>query len=144
MDVAPECFVSVVNNDETFVAEVVVLTSVVDSSFSVDGVVTSEETSAAENVVVGASWEDLVVECGMTLVFRVDIPSAPNIVVASCEVRTAESSEEACNNGVVSSLVISEDGVSAKTVDMSEDVVTFDGILDRGVVVVASLDIPVD
>jgi len=55
VDVAPECFVSVVNNDETFIAEVVVLTSVVDSSFSVDGVATFEETSAAENVAVAAS-----------------------------------------------------------------------------------------
>jgi len=80
----------------------------------------------------------------MTLVFRVDTPSAPDIVVVSCEVCTAESSEEACNNGVVS-VVISAPGVSAKTVDVSEDVVTSDGLLDRGVVIVASLvDIPVD
>ena len=48
VDIAVECVLSAVTSDELVVA-VAAMTSVVDNSFSVGGVVTFEETSAVED-----------------------------------------------------------------------------------------------
>ena len=55
VDIALDCVVSVVATDETVNdVEVVVMTSVVDTSLSADGLVTSGEILAADNVVVSS------------------------------------------------------------------------------------------
>ena len=63
VDIALDRVVSAVTNDETVVAaEVDVVTSVADNSFSVDGVVTAGEIAAVEDFAVVTSSEDVVVD----------------------------------------------------------------------------------
>jgi len=72
VDAAVECCVSTVTDDATLVvAEVVVMTSVVDMLLCVDRVVSSGEVLAVEDAVAFTSSRDLVVELYTSLLFSV-------------------------------------------------------------------------
>jgi len=129
-----------VTSDETLVlVEVDVITSVVDNSFSVNGVVTSGEISGVEDVVVVTSSEDVVIDCCIMLVFAVETSSTSDVVLANCDVETTEEAifpevnaicEEASSLGDVLLVVILSSDVAAKVVVTSKEAVTFDGVFE--------------
>ena len=121
-----------------------------DTSLSVDKVVTSEEMSAVEDVVAATSSEKLVVGCCSALVFSVEMSTTSDAVVTNLEVDIPDvagilseemiisesnvTSDEMRGIGVgdVATVITSTSGISA------EIVITFDGMLNIGVLVVTS------
>jgi len=139
-----------VTNDETLVVvKVDVITSVVDNSFSVNGVVTSGEISGVKDVVVVTSSGDVVIDCCITLVFAVETSSTSDVVLANCDVETAEEAifpevnaicEEARSSGdVLLVVILSSDVPATKGVVTSKEVVTFDGVFEVTLLVVTNV-----
>ena len=99
-----------------------------------------------EDVVVTTSSGDMVVDCCITLVCAVDIPSTSDVVLANCDVETTDGAvvfseeaifpevnavpEEARSSGDVLLVVISSSNVPANGVVTFKEVVTFDGVVE--------------